>query len=172
MAGLLAAAPAHAAELPFVFPQSDTAIVYVTGEANVRQTLRVSAARGLQRVDAPGGGMAIITDVVHRTLTVLDLRAHDFSVGPAPSGTADTRGRRATGGYARLGDAVVAGLPCAEWATHDPDGHAVTVCLTADGVLTRARAGDRILVEAVSVQHTVQDPGLFAPPPGWRRVGR
>ena len=158
------------ADMPFVFPQSDTAIVYVTGGVGVRQTLRVSAGLGLQRVDAPGGGMAVITDTVHHTMIVLDNKAHAFSEGPAPPGTADMRGKRAPADYARVGTAAVAGLPCTEWATHDPSGHPVIVCLTDDGVLLRVRDRADILVEAASVEHAAQDPAMFAPPTAWRKV--
>ncbi len=169
----LAARPARADAMPYVFPQSDTAVVYVVGgAAPLRQTLRVSASLGLQRVDAPGGGMAVITDTVRRTMTVLDETAHTFSQGAAPPGTADMRGRRAPGDYVRDGDATVAGLSCTEWSTHDPAGHAVTVCLTADGVLLRARAGTQTLVEASSVDHATQDPALFQAPSAWRRIAR
>ena len=143
-------AAAASDDLPLVFPSSDVAVTYALGaDATLRQTLRVSAASGLQRVDAPGGGMAIITDTVHRTMTVLDERRHVFSVGPAPADTADARGHPAPGTYLRLAATTVAGLPCTEWATSDPSGHQVTVCLTADGVLLRARAAGQTLAEAV-----------------------
>ncbi len=167
------AAGAAAEETPLVFPRSDVAVTYaVGGDATLRQTLRVSAARGLQRVDAPGGGMAIITDTIHRTMTVLDERRHVFSVQPASADTADASGHPAPGTYMRLADTTVAGLPCTEWATSDPSGHEVTVCLTADGVLLRARAGGQTLVDAVSVLHETQDPALFAPPRSWPKVDR
>ncbi len=174
-------AGARAAPMPFVFPQTDTTITYVSGPTgagapaglgNVTQTLHVSAADGLQRVDAPGGGMAVITDTVHGTMIVLNEAAHTYVQGDAPPGTADMRGKRAPGDYARVGAAVVAGLPCTEWLTHDPSAHAVTVCLTADGVLLRVRADGAVLVQAASVSHAPQDPALFSAPQGWRRVAR
>ncbi len=170
----LAAGPsrAQAPVQPYVFPQSDTAVTYVTGGTAASQLMRVSAALGLQRVDAPGGGMAIVTDTVHGTMTVIDLAAHTYSVGPAPPGTADMRGRRAPGGYVAVGQAVVAGLPCGEWATHDPSGRPVTVCLTGDGVLLRVRAGNAVLAAASSVSHEALDPSLFAPAPGFSKVRR
>ena len=173
---LLAAPGAARADIvmqPFVFPQSDTTVTYVTPGAAARQLMRVSAALGLQRVDAPGGGLAIVTDTVHGTMTVLDEAAHSYTVEPAPPGTQDMRGRRAPGGYVPAGTAVVAGISCAEWQTHDPAGHPVIVCLTSDGVLLRVRsAAGGVLAQAVSVAHEALDPSLFAPPAGFRQVRR
>ena len=159
-------------DLPYIFPQSDVAVVYVTGAPGVRQTLRVSASTGLERVDAPGGGLTIITDTLHGTTTLLDNTAHTFSVVAAPPGTADMRGRRAPADYRRTGQATVASAPCTEWTTHDPAGRPMTVCLTDDGVLIRASTGGNIVIEAASIEHAVQDPSLFAPPASWRRITR
>ncbi len=73
MSILLVAAVAAA---PFVFPRSDVVVTYgVAGTAGVRQTLSVDAASGLERLDAPGGLLSIVTDTVHGTAIVIDRQA-------------------------------------------------------------------------------------------------
>jgi hypothetical protein len=58
-------------------------------------------------------------------------------------------------------------LPCTEWEATATDGRRTVACITADGVLLRARAGDRTLLSAVSVDYAPQDPALFAVPDGF-----
>ncbi len=167
----LVAAPAFADDPPFVFPQTDVAVTYVAaGRPGVTQLLRVDAANGRQRVDAPGGGIAIITDTVRRTTILIDLGAGTFVVLPAPAGTSDMRGKRAITPYRRVGQDVVAGERCTVWDTRDASGRMVTVCLTADGILVRAASAAGVLVEAGSVTRATQPASLFVPAPGERQV--
>jgi len=59
-------------------------------------------------------------------------------------------------------------VPCTEWQTAKSTGRAVTVCMTADGVLLRARADNAVLVQAVRVSYGPIDPSVFAIPAGCR----
>lgn len=141
----------------------DVAVIYSIGsDPALRQTLRVAASSGLERVDAPGGALAIVTDTRAGTVTALDLAHHAYTVHPAPPPV--------TPSSTRTGAAVVAGETCTEWAEATPDGRVVTSCVTEDGVMLRARAGDSILVEAVSVRRAPQDRALFGVPAHWSRV--
>ena len=72
--------------------------------------------------------------------------------------------------FARVGADVVAGVACIEWQTADRAGRAVTVCMTRDGVLLRARAGAEVLVQALRVDYGAIDPSVFQIPAGYRRV--
>lgn len=168
---VLGAGEALADDAPYTFPRSDVAVTYrVAG--NLTQTLRVSAASGRERVDAPGGGLSMVTDTVAGTVLVLDNAGHRYEELPAPPGTVDARGRRAQGAYRKRGAAVVAGLACTEWDTTDGAGRPVTLCITADGLMLRIRNSEATLAEAIDVQRAPQEASLFAVPPGWTRTPR
>ncbi len=171
-AGLLLAVDAPVAA-PFVFPQTDVTVVYaVAGDPSVRQTLRVAASSGLERLDAPGGGLSVVTDTVHGEATLIDHGANTYALEPAAGGPSDQRARRAPDGvYRQLGTDRVAGLACTDWATHDAAGQPVYVCFTADGILLRARRADEPALLAISVARGPVDPASFAVPAGARRVG-
>ena len=67
----------------------------------------------------------------------------------------------------RVGADTVAGLACTQWRTTDTRGEQTLACTTDDGVMLRATAGGRVLMEAVSVSYTPQDQAVFALPPGY-----
>ncbi len=162
---------------PFVFPRADVVVTYgISGTPGIQQTLMVEAATGKERLDAPGGGLSIITDTVHGTAIVIDRNAGTFVRESAPGGAADMRNRRAPdGAYAETGTSRVAGLDCTDYvARSQPAGNgtvpAVTSCFTADGILLRAEAAGRPALVALSVRRGPVDPALFAPPSGDRDV--
>ncbi len=168
--GLVTAVPcAWAADVPVVQPTHDVDVTYkvpVPGTENTAllQRLRWSASLRRQRVDLPTSGSWMVLDfAAHRmffirddTRTILDL--------PAPPGPPP-----AAAGFARAGEAVVAGLPCTLWRTRDSRGGETVACYASDGVLLRATAGPRVLMEAVSVHDGPQGADVFEVPAGYVR---
>ena len=65
----------------------------------------------------------------------------------------------------RTGACSVAGQSGAEW-TRAEEGVANTVCVTDDGIILRAREGERVVWETTSVERGPQDAALFSLPPG------
>ncbi len=168
--GLLAAAhPAWAADVPVVQPTHDVDVTYkvpVPGADSTAllQRLRWSASLRRQRVDLPTSGNWMVLDfAAHRMVLVRDdtrtILALPAPPDPPPSAA----------GFARAGEAVVAGLPCTEWRTRDTRGGETLACYAPDGVLLRATSGDRVLMEAVSVHNTPQAADVFDVPAGYAR---
>lgn len=176
LGGLLATLPAtaRAQDRPRIQPSRDVAVTYrLEGDAasavpgGVPGALRLSwdAAGQRLRAEPEGRTQAVIVDLrahsaqmVDATLrSALTLPVRDADLQPL---TLD--GARLT----RRGDAVVAGLPCTDWAVQSPRG-AGTVCLTADGVALRAEGevdGRRGSFTAWSVSYGPQRDELFRVP--------
>lgn len=176
LGGLLATLPATARgqDGPRIQPSRDVAVTYrLEGDAasavpgGVPGALRLSwdAAGQRLRAEPEGRTQAVIVDLrahsaqmVDATLrSALTLPVRDADLQPL---TLD--GARLT----RRGDAVVAGLPCTDWAVQSPRG-AGTVCLTADGVALRAEGevdGRRGSFTASSVSYGPQRDELFRVP--------
>lgn len=176
LGGLLVTLPvtARAQDRPRVQPSRDVAVTYrLEGDAasavpgGVPGALRLSwdAAGQRLRAEPEGRTQAVIVDLrahsaqmVDATLrSALTLPVRDADLQPL---TLD--GARLT----RRGDAVVAGLPCTDWAVQSPRG-AGTVCLTADGVALRAEGkvdGRRGSFTASSVSYGPQRDELFRVP--------
>ena len=172
-ATLLIAMPAFADERPLTRPTRDVDVTYVAtaGGQQVKQRTRTLAGATEIRIDTPTPGFYIILnrgahtmDMVSDTDRGVVQMPYDPAAGPAGSAGADTTS------YRRLGAATVAGLGCIEWATMDTAGNQVAACFTGDGVLLRARAGDRVLVEAADVTFGRLDPAIFAIPAGYQRA--
>lgn len=179
LGGLLATLPAtaRAQDRPRLQPSRDVAVTYrLEGDAasavpgGVPGALRLSwdAAGQRLRAEPEGRTQAVIVDLrahsaqmVDATLrSALTLPVRDADLQPL---TLD--GARLT----RRGDAVVAGLPCTDWAVQSPRG-AGTVCLTADGVALRAEGemdGRRGSFTASSVSYGPQRDELFRVPPDY-----
>ena len=171
-----AAAIAQMPAAPFVTPQHDVDVTYlipVPGhapgdpEAFATQRMRWSAGLWRQRLDPPGIAY-MITDYRGQTMLVVDPGRGAALLLPAPANSVKPPGVRASGRYARLGEERVAGTPCTEWRTTDDSGATSLVCFTADGVMLRARHGQRILIEAARIRYAPQEASLFEPPPGTR----
>ncbi len=161
-AGLVVAA---AADRPPSLPTRDVDVTYATssGGRTLTQRMRWTQALRKLRVDPPTAGLFVVTDyAAHRTSVV---RAQDRTVLEAP---APPPAEAAT--YKRRGDDVVAGQGCTEWETQDTAGRPTVACITADGVMLRARADGRTLVVATSVDFSALDASVFEIPPDYRRV--
>lgn len=174
-AALAAAVPAaFAQQRPVTVPARDVDVTYrMTGPANqqLEQRMRWLAAQGLLRVDPPTPGMYMIEDYrAHRmqivrepARQVIDL---DATAASFPGGTVGPNG----GTYVRRGEEQVAGMSCTDWETRDAASEPTLVCFTDDGVMLRAQAGGRVLVEAESVRYGPQDPNAFRVPDGYTHV--
>ncbi len=153
----MAQAPAR----PLAHPSRDVDVTYrmVRGDRVLTERMRWQAATQRQRVDPPTEGLFIVIDyrqgrmhtVRQSDKLVLDMAAPALGAGD----------------YVRRGEDQVAGLACTDWEATATDGQPTVACITGDGVLLRATAGDRTLLSAVSVDYTSQDPSLFAVPDGF-----
>ncbi len=168
---LLAAAPACADPAPIVQPTRDVDVTYrvpVPGADNAAllQRLRWSASLRRQRVDLPTSGNWMVIDFVTHRLEMIRDDEHTVLDLPGPPDPAAL----ATG-FAPAGQATIADLPCSEWRTRDSRGAETIACYTSDGVLLRARSGDRTLMEAIAVHYLPQPDSIFAIPEGYTRQG-
>ncbi len=156
-------------DVPIVQPTHDVDVTYkvpVPGADNAAllQRLRWSASLRRQRVDLPTSGNWMVLDfAAHRMFVVRDdaRTVLDLPAPPDPPPSA--------AGFARAGEAVVAGLPCTQWRTRDSRGGETLACYAPDGVLLRATSGERVLMEAVSVHDAPQGADVFQMPPGYAR---
>ncbi len=168
---LLAWSPALADAPPALQPTRDVDVTYRvpvpgSGDAALLQRLRWSAARRQQRVDLPTSGSWMVLDFARQRMEMVRDDTHEIVDMPAPR-TADQPGAGA--GYTRLGPASIAGLSCTQWRTIDTRGEETLACYTDDGVLLRATAGTRVLLEAISVKFEGQPDALFQLPAGYTR---
>jgi hypothetical protein len=164
------------AAAPAMRPLRDVDVTYRvpvpnTENTSLLQRLRWSVALGRERVDLPTSGNWVVVDTRAGTVTmvhddsrqVIEVPAAPGSVLPGPAPGADAQ---------RVGAATVAGVSCTEWRTRDTIGRETVACLTADGVLLRAREGERTLLEAVEVRYAPQDESVFTVPRGYATVKR
>ncbi len=167
---LLIGMPAFADERPLTRPTRDVDVTYVATVDGrpVQQRTRTLAGAAEIRIDTPSPGFYMILDRGAHTMDMISdadrgvvQMPYDPAAG-APGADAAT--------YRRLGTATVAGLGCTEWATTDTAGNQVAACFTSDGVLLRARAGERVLVQASSVTFGRLDPAIFEVPAGYQRA--
>ncbi len=154
------------AEAPPARPLRDVDVTYkvpVPGGDNTAllQRYRWSVAAQTQRVDLPTSGNWMVLDFARHRMALVRDQSHEVVDVPAPL-SADQPGGGA--GYTRLGPDKVAGLACTEWRTVDTRGAETLACYTDDGVLLRAQAAGRVMMEAVSVTYATQDAALFQPP--------
>ncbi len=163
---------AHAEDRPAISPTRDVDVTYRVPQPNAAgsaralvQRMRYTAAGNRQRIDPPTSGLYVIMDfAAQRMSTVRPAERMSLDM-PTPA----TAGASAAP-FTRKGMARVAGVDCAEWLTRDASGEAADVCITADGVLLRAAAAGRLLVEATSVRYEPQDPSVFAVPDGFKHI--
>ncbi len=169
---LLISVPAFADEHPVTRPTRDVDVVYVAtvNGQPVQQRTRTAADAAEIRIDTPSPGLYMI---LNRDAHTMDMVSDgDKGVIQMPYDPARAAAPPPPDGapYRRLGTDVVAGLGCTEWATVDHGGHPVAACFTDDGVMLRARAGDRVLVTAAKVAYGRLDPAIFTIPPGYQRT--
>ena len=174
----LVALPAFGQERPVHLPTRDVAVHYrVLGRAaqQVRAIqVRFIAARRQLRVEPDDGAMGfLLVDPTALTARMVVPGVHHFVDLPI------ARDRRATLllsdglGYARRGQARVAGYECTVWDVRS-GADTATACITADGVLLRAQgksgdlAGSELL--ATKVDYAIQPAALFQLPADYRSL--
>ena len=155
-------------------PTRDVDVVYMMVQAGapggprvVEERMRWAAAAGKLRIDPPTRGMWVVMDTGARRIStvreadrsVLDIEAR---ARPCPALPCPAARRRSSGAATDS----VAGVPCTEWQTSDVTGTPTLACITADGVLLRASAAGRVLVEALHLAYAPQDPAVFRIPAG------
>jgi hypothetical protein len=155
---------------PVLRPTRSVDVTYAMdiGRGTLHERLRWDAAAQTLRVDPPTEGLYVIIDLAAKRMstvraadkTVIEMAAPDSATGMADSAAA---------GAVRQGTDTVAGLACTEWDMTDAAGQTARVCLTEDGVLLRARVGDRTRLRAETVQYGPLDPGVFQIPAGYTR---
>lgn len=173
LGALLHAAAATAAERPPEMPTRDVDVTYRMAAPRpdappLAQRMRWDVADRRLRVDPPSAGLYMIVDYGARRMSLV--RGADRKVLDMEAGGRRLPGENAGAGFTRLGTAEVAGMGCTLWRTTDSAGQPVEACITADGVLLRARREGHTLVEAVSVAYGHQDPAIFAIPAGYQHV--
>jgi hypothetical protein len=176
-AGALAAwlCAAADAEHPLLRPVQDVDVTYALdagGGTTLHERLRWDAAAQQLRIDPPTTGLYVIIDLAARRMrtvrtaerTVIEMAAPDNVTGMPDSAAAAA---------VRQGTDTVAGLACTEWDMTDAAGEAARLCLTADGVLLRARTDGRTLLSAETVHYGALDAMLFQVPAGYvqQRMG-
>jgi len=174
--GLSVVSAAAQTEQPRLRPTADVDVTYrVTGPGAtpdggwLEQRVRWLASAQALRIDPPTKGFHVIIDYLAGRMSVV--REVDRSVMEmaAPAGMAGLPGAAASAVYTRRGEDRVAGVSCTDWETADRQGQRTLACITADGVLLRARVGDRTLVSAIAVRYAPQDPAAFQIPPDYTR---
>jgi len=164
---LCATAPAFADAPPALRPLHDVDITYKVpvpngGDQALLQRLRWSAATQRQRVDLPTSGNWMVLDVPNHRLSLVHDDSREIIDLPSPV-SAEQLGAGAS--FTRLGPSTVNGLACTQWRTTDSRGQETQACYTNDGILLRASAGPRILMEAITVKYAPQDAAVFQTPP-------
>ena len=171
----LAASGVRAEDRPLLIPARDVDVVYrmavppgAPGQAGPMQRLRWRVAERRLRVDPPGEGVFMIVDYAARRMQMVEIGPREVIDMPTPPGLGDAAPSGAR--FERLGEDMVAVTSCTEWRTTDMQGSAATVCLTQDGVLLRAAARGRVMIEATRVSYEPQDRMLFQVPEGYRHI--
>lgn len=144
------------------------------GPRVVEERMRWAAEAGQLRIDPPTPGMWVVMDTRTRRMatvrddnrSVLEIEGPQTMPGPTMPGPAPA----ASAGFQRDRDDSVAGLPCTQWRTRDVTGTPTLACITADGVLLRASAAGRVLVEALHVAYVRQDPAVFRIPQDYQKL--
>ncbi len=164
---------AQAQQRPAISPTRDVDVTYsvpqpasaTTPARMLEQRMRYTATGNRQRIDPPTPDLYVIMDfAAHRMSTIRPSERMALDM-PTPA----TTGASAAP-FTRRGEARVAGLGCTEWLTRDATGEATVVCITPDGVLLRAIAAGRLLVEATGVRYEAQDASVFMVPDGFKHI--
>lgn len=166
LAAGLGCGAAWAQDRPAPLPLRDVDVSYriQAGTQAIEQRSRFSFAGQRMRVDMPTPGVYSIMDYRSHVMSFVvegDRASLDTPMPPPVSPA-----------YQRVGPDQVAGLPCTEWQTVDPQKQAVVFCFTDDGVMLRVRRGMQPVAVATRVSFGPQDPALFAVPAGFQHVTR
>ena len=185
--GLLALAPAlttsaAAGEHPLFAPARDVAVVYrlasdtptggVPAPRPDTMTFAYSARIGRMRVDAGVNDYTITDRGAGWTYVVLRAQ-RSYLVERADSAATPAFLLSENATYTRVGDDMVAGLPCTVWRIARQGWEAMG-CVSSDGVILRhvsqISGGGTASIEAISVVYSVRPPALFEPPSGFQRL--
>lgn len=147
-------------------PTRDVDVTYEMARG-LHQRLRWNVGAHMLRVDPPSPGLWMLMDFATRRAFLVQPAQQRVLESPAP---ATPPGIPAGAGAQPAGTDRVAGADCTDWRMHDNAGNEVVLCMTDDGVLLRARTGEgQMLLRAVSLSYTPQDPSIFALPPDFSR---
>jgi hypothetical protein len=177
-AALLAAGASTcgADERPVTMPTRDVDVTYAAvppgsppGAPPLQQRMRWSVEPGVMRLDPPSPDLYFVMNYKSHRLdtirpsqrTVLEMDASGAGLAPGVPSTAR---------FTKRGGSMVAGFSCTDWETRDAAGEPAVACLTADGVLLRAVAAGRVLIEARSVQYGSINASVFAIPPEYAKL--
>ncbi len=166
---VLAAGPALAQDRPSLLPTRDVDVIYhaTIGNRSIDQRWRFQAADQKLRLDMPQAGLYMITDERAHVAQMVDDSGRRVLQMPVPDiGPTSTRPGQT---FTRLGPETIIGVPCTEWQTKDTQNQETVVCITADGVLLRARRGASVIVQALKIAYGPVDPAAFVIPPGYKR---
>ena len=182
------AAPAAAAEdlLPAGFPKpsADFAGVFDMGVAGRTVEVRIIGSGGRQRIEFPPGEGAAGPASPFAQVMVSENNGEKMLMWPEGEGApkiaatlARTDVMSLAGSFGvdteaaargkKTGEDTVAGERCAVWAmaVDEASGEAPgDVCVTRDGIITRAISGGQTVLLAKAIKRGRQDAGKFAPP--------
>lgn len=177
LVALLVSFPALAQDRPAVAPTRDVAVTYRASSGGNATEMRIAwlPARGLMRIDMPGGQGWMLMDTRAGTgFMVMDAQRMimDMPSGAAPPALTPS----STARFTREGTARVANLDCVNWRIED-QGQAGRACITADGVMLRAEGGRAGTgpaadgrLEATAVTYGAQEPARFQRPAGYQAL--
>jgi hypothetical protein len=154
---------------PVLRPVRDVDVTYALDGPDgttLHERLRWRAAAQALRIDPPTEGLYVIIDLAARrmsTVRTAEKMVIDMAAPDNVTGMPDGAGAAAV----RVGADTVARRPCTDWDMTDAAGEMARLCLTEDGVLLRARAGGRILLNAETVDYGPVDAALFQLPAGY-----
>ncbi len=181
------AAPAPAADLlPAGFPKptADFVGVYDMGVAGQTMEVTIAGSGGRQRISFPPGAGAAGPASPWSQVIMSENNGEKMLMWPEGEGApkiaammtrADAAGLAFSAGVdtdaaargKKTGEDTVAGERCAIWqmAADEASGEAPgEVCVTKDGIVTRAISGGQTVMLAKSIKRGAQDASLFAPP--------
>lgn len=179
---LLAAAPsASAQERPTLEAARDYAATYRmlgAGDDAMRIGMQWRAADRVMRVDMPAGGPMGESYLLHdrRNNRMRMVIASQRMVMELPAEAMAAQGLPTEPGpnarFTRTGSDSVAGVPCTVWR-YEEAGNTGTSCISAEGVVLRARAGTDDTgsgLEATAVTLAAQDAARFQVPAGFQSM--
>jgi hypothetical protein len=165
--------PALADDRPPTFPTRDVTVTYRT-ESQRDVTMSFSAATHRMRIAGMGGqgGYAIVERDEGQMMLVLPERQMVMRM-PEPPAMRNAMSLQAFSKVARAGSATVAGVTCTVWNVHSERGDG-DICVTADGVLLRARGeganGHSAMMEATRVDYGALPASEFDPPADYQTM--
>jgi hypothetical protein len=170
---LAVSTPALADDRPPNFPTRDVTVTYRT-DSQRDVTMSFSAATHRMRIVGMGGqaGYAIIERDEGQMMLVIPARQMVMRM-PEPPAMRNAMSLQAFSQVARAGTATVAGVACTVWTVHGDRGEG-EICVTADGVMLRARGegtnGHAAMMEATNVDYGALPASEFEPPSDYQTM--